>query len=113
MAQNVYSVRLWSMNTASGGPTFTGPQVPAGFVWVVRDVRMVVANVPANNIAAAITLSSGGTLYIASSPAYGSVPGILYEWHGRAIVNTGENLVAHTSSPNWDMTVDGYQLSLP
>lgn len=113
MAQQVYSVRLWHMTTASGGPVFTGPAVPSGYVWVVRDVRMVVANVPANNIAQTLTLSSGGSLYIASSPPYSAVPGIIYEWHGRAIVATGENLVANSSSPNWVMTVDGYQLSLP
>lgn len=113
MAQSVYTIRMWHLTSTAGGGTFTGPQVPAGFVWVVRDVRMVVPSISANNLAQAITISAGGSLYICSSPSFSSVPGILYEWHGRAVVQPGEFLVATTQSPNWVATVDGYQLALP
>lgn len=113
MAQQVYTIRMWDLtSTAQPGP-FVGPQVPQGFVWVVRDVRMLNIAQPATAVAAPILLTSGGTLRIAASPTYSSMPGILYHWQGRAVAAPGEFLTAITTSPNWNMVVDGYQLSTP
>jgi hypothetical protein len=58
-------------------------------------------------------LSIGGTMPIFSTPTYSSILGLVYEWHGRAIVNAGELLEAASQHIGWAMTVDGYQLSTP
>lgn len=113
MAQQVYSVRLWISNSSLGGTVFTGPQVPAGFVWVVRDVRMLNTATSANSLASPMLVTAGGNANIAASPTYSSVPGVLYQWQGRAVVQAAEFLFVHTSSSNWQWAVDGYQLSLP
>jgi hypothetical protein len=112
MAAPVHSVRLWSVVEAPLDFPSIGPQVPAGFVWVVRDVRMI--NVTLGEaILNAVTLliDNGATIY--QTPNGCTIGQQMYGWQGRAIVQPGEQLQLFLPDPGWTVAVDGYQLTLP
>lgn len=60
----------------------------------------------------ALVLSDIDGAPIAQSPANFSIVGELYEWQGRAVLPTNDQLMAATNSAGWTLVVDGYQLTV-
>lgn len=109
---NVYSVRLWAVLSTTGPGAVLGPVVPAGFTWVVRDVRATNASQEASILGNLVLLVHAGPTIFAT-PQFSTIGGLFYEWQGHAIVNAGEQLELVVSEPGWTLDVDGYQLTLP
>jgi hypothetical protein len=112
MANQVFSVRLWQVLNSTTTGAVLGPVVPAGFRWVVRDVRAINGTLEGSLLFVAQLLIHGGNT-IFSTPANMTLGGLMYDWQGRAIVNTGEQLELSLGDPGWTVAVDGYQLTLP
>lgn len=111
MPRPLYSSRLWFYQFLASNGTAFGPTVPAGFTWVVRDVRMVNTQPQTGlHVGALVLLSSAGPK-ITATPTFFSVTGELYHWEGRGMVPAGESLQLVTDSNGWEAVVDGYQLS--
>lgn len=113
MALNVYSQRLWSAGPFAAPGTQAGPAVPAGFTWVVRDVRWQnTSNFTGYRVSPAILETATG-IVLAATGTFTSIVGQLYEWQGRSILRAGEQLQFTSQSSSWKLVVDGYQLTGP
>lgn len=108
----VYSVVLWAY-PPGGALLFaqSGP-VPAGFVWVVRDIDLIYTDIAysytdgfeftADDHSPLWTLPDGGY------PANTSV-----HWRGRQVLEAGDHLNCSGTLQKLSFRVSGYQLSLP
>lgn len=112
MAQQVYSKRLWSILNATTIGATLGPIVPAGFVWVVRDIRAINLQQDGTVLFEFQVLVHNGPIIFAT-PLYSTIGGLMYSWEGRAVVNAGEQLELSIATSGWDVVVDGYELSTP
>lgn len=101
----VYSVRFCAIEGLDGSAAFT---VPEGFVWVLRDLDAWYVGFLSNTIH--LTGSAGQAIWGnafagAEQPQYAS-------WRGRQVLNTGESFGVNSAQAT-DITVSGYQLTLP
>lgn len=112
---NVYSTRLYyGANLAAG--SFTTSAIPAGFVFVVRDIRAqnrggsgVVAQTALNGVRVAASVG----VQIWRTPASYAVTNFQYSTEGRFVMLAGETLTITTGEAGWDVAISGFQLSTP
>ena len=110
MTRVVYSQRLFAVQALTSTPGIVGPVVPAGVIWVLRDLDIVVeAGTSGNNMA--VLNQVGGLLVFLSVGT--ATPGPNYAWRGRQIYAQGEQIGFHVFSGTWDIAASGYQLTLP
>jgi fermentation-respiration switch protein FrsA (DUF1100 family) len=101
--RNVYSKRLLSSHGGAGD----SQSPPAGTVWLVRGLTAFNASAILPETAQLILSSSSITLWqVTMAPETVETPAL------RVVVNAGETLQI-VSGADIDMTVSGYQLSLP
>lgn len=104
MTQSVYSFRIALQKNSNA---WTSADVPAGVLWVARDISGVYE----------------GTLGVTATFAIGNV-GIFefdfaplstgpFHWEGRQVLYTGEHMDLSTSGDGIDFAISGYQLFLP
>ena len=113
MAQSVYTQRLWLLPSSTSTGNIQGPGPDTGFRWVVRDVRAVNTSATAGVLVRPLVLFGPQGAPIWSTPSYGTITGVLYRQELRGIVDFPDQLVAQAPTQNWNLVVDGYQLSLP
>lgn len=110
MARVVYSQRFFAGAAASPvGPV--GPVVPAGFVWVVRDVDAVVRS--SGTAQMELLGQVAGQILVLWSYPQSPVPDNNFTWRGRQVFAEGERVGINVLSGNWDVGISGYQLTLP
>lgn len=109
----VYSTRIWQ-TTLTVTTAVTGPVCPAGFVWVIREVIVFPRKFSEyEGFAGGFLLSVTGGFNIAGWQGWDSRMRKMHRWEGRTVVNTGQGLFAITGTFPTDLTVSGYQLTLP
>lgn len=112
---NVYSVRQFTGHNLAATNT-PSAAVPAGTVWVVRDI--IVYNHQAVSYGAYealqglfVALNSGGVIY--RTPALRTLANTVYTAEIRCVMAAGTNLVVTTIEAGWDCTISGFQLTTP
>lgn len=110
MARDVYSLRIFAHASLTSGAGTVGPTVPAGLVYVVRDIDVVRSTTGASEQLDFFN-PLGGVLW-------NVVPGVLDagangHWRGRQIFSEGEQVGVRAFSGTWAVMVSGYQLTLP
>lgn len=110
MARDVYSLRIFATASLTAASGTVGPHVPAGFIYVLRDIDVVeisgsgtgVMQVQAQTLGVLWVFQRGSTL----ASAYGS-------WRGRQVYAEGEQVGFTVGSGTWSIAASGYQLTLP
>lgn len=107
----LYSEKLWSEPTMPGG-AYTSPVVPAGFVWIVREVE-VFGQGDLNWRTAGFTLTSidGAPIFAISYP-FAEIDRF-YHLTTRQVLDAGDQLVMVTGEYGWSWRISGYALSTP
>lgn len=107
---NVYSIRLWASGFASG--IITGPTVPAGFVWVVRNVTIRTGSPPyqLNGLVEFYTTSNLPICGWSQKELEGAS---WYTWDGHQVLEPGEQLKVQANGAGAAWMMSGYQLTLP
>lgn len=112
---SVYSRRLFSAPSSTGGPT-TVFTAPAGFTTVVKCITIVWGDVAVSGLDAWVQLLDGTKLvrrtltFPGSDPAY--IGGSLL-WYGHMAMDADDTLSVQTASGTADFAASGYALSLP
>lgn len=110
MARDVYSLRIYAAADLLASTGEVGPVVPAGFVYVVRDID-VRENLATAGAYIFVKNPVGGILWIHQVDA--TVNGSVGQWRGRQVYAEGEQVGFQVSSGDWAVTCSGYQLTLP
>lgn len=110
MTRDVYSVRLAAGGglTPATGPI--GPIVPAGVVWVVRDVDVVESS-GLRPAGFEMYNQELGLLFFVLMTT--STPSANFSWRGRQVYAEGEQIRIQATQGTWDFAISGYQLTLP
>jgi hypothetical protein len=105
----VYSKRLVQQEALSGTVNTT---VPPGVLWIVRDIDYLVITI-AGSVQVVVGITAPGP--VQSAIDYFVTSSIeARQWRGRQVLNAGDELsVAVTGSGSSDVTISGYELSLP
>lgn len=109
MPAPVYSIRIFSGHIdASVG--VEGPVVPAGLVYVVRDIDVVQAS---SNVGDefAVFNPTGGFMWLYKLTSANL--GLPIQWRGRQIYGPGERVAIQPFVGTFDAMISGYQLTLP
>lgn len=106
----VYSIRIFGDASLVSSAGVVGPIVPDGLVYVLRDVDAVniSATVPASM---EIRSQAEGVLWFPQRNA--STDPINWQWRGRQVYNTGEQVGFVVLNGTWSIAASGYQLTLP
>ena len=108
----VYSTQLAEVVGLGLGPTELGV-VPAGNVWVVRHATATYAANTATPLGG-FTLQTGTNVALWVVGPLGVATVRPYDYSGRHVLVAGEGLYfVSDDSPNWEIIVSGYQLTLP
>lgn len=110
----VYTTLLLG-GTFSTGSGVLEAEVPAGYVWDVRDIE-IICNGDANVSYAGVTVQHDGSLYglVVVTQAIPFIGGDKYQWEGRALVPSGALLsCASLGVVEYNASITGYQLTLP
>ena len=111
----LFSVPLLRLTAAYaiGSPYFS-PEVPTGYVWVVRDIAGLGGSLPDDEIAVAIDEGDGSLVYFyAWSDADSSAFNNTFHWKGRQVLDAGERLRVDVDGGGIWLAASGYQLSTP
>lgn len=108
-----YSVLLWDLlpGYPIPGPQVS-PSVPAGMVWVVREVTAT--NIAGSNLGYGIVrlVLNVGATPIFATPTNGTVIGRDYQLrNARHVMNVGETMHTNLTDQNWTLRVSGFQLT--
>lgn len=108
--RTVYSLRIFATGGLSPGAGLVGPIVPAGLVYVVRDIDVVETSGTNGTILEFQGQTLGPLTYFERTAADGLGRG---SWRGRQIYNEGEQVGFKALSGTWSISCSGYQLTLP
>lgn len=109
MTPPVYSLRIFSGDISPASGT-VGPLVPAGLIYVLRDIDVVYRS------------STAGDSMVVFNPTLGLLvayeydpppPVSVYQWRGRQVYNVGERVGFRSFGGTWSVCASGYMLSLP
>jgi hypothetical protein len=110
VARDVYSLRIFSQGGLIPASGVVGPLVPAGLVYVVRDMD-IVRRTTGSTDELVIYNQTLGLLVNVNAGMLDT--GQNYRWRGRQIYNEGEQFGVQSIVGTWDVAVSGYQLTLP
>jgi hypothetical protein len=102
----LYSTRLMA---SEGAADALFEEVPAGFIWVVRDIVLTFDG--ADSADGYQVGVQGKAPILLGQVAGGNVE--QFHWTGRQVMEAGETLAFTASTLNWYILVSGYQLSTP
>jgi hypothetical protein len=103
----VYSLRIYSGSPSSSG---SGPVVPTGLLYILRDIDAVCESPSGTNVLY-VTIGSGLFLwYITCDP---TVNPRWQGWRGRQVCYEGESVLFTAQSGVWAVNASGYQLTPP
>lgn len=110
MAAPVYSLRIFATGSLSPGAGTVGPIVPAGLVYIVRDIDAFDDTAGSADSLIVFNQLSGVLVNFVGpgSAALGN-----WQWRGRQVYNEGEQVALRSFGGSWAVAVSGYQLSLP
>lgn len=111
MASHVYSRLLWEENPGHGG-LFTSDPVPAGYVWVIKDIVALASSIEQEILAGLQFFDQAGVLVWGVAYPF-AVPGRLEHYWGMQVLESGDQLEASTPDLTWSWRVSGYVLTLP
>jgi hypothetical protein len=103
----VYSLRIYSGTPSPSGSTVV---VPAGLLYVIRDIDAVLESGSGTCVIYAQMGASAVFWYATSDPA---TQPRWQSWRGRQVAYTGENITFVGASGTWGLNVSGYQLTPP
>lgn len=106
----VYSLRIAAFGTLTPATGKVGPTVPAGLVYIVRDIDAVDTTI-ATGDELAVYGPIGEYLLIARQGH--ELTGFNYSWRGRQVYGPGEQIAFQSIAGSWDIACSGYQLTLP
>lgn len=109
-AQPVYSLRIFAHASLINAAGTVGPIVPAGFVYVVRDITVVRDSAGATDNLIIFNQVTGVMLNIVVASLD---PGGGFQWSGRQVYAAGEQVGFHAFVGTWGIACSGYQLTLP
>lgn len=104
MSWPVYTKRLGAFSAETSGLVTLGT-VPAGKVWIVRDVD---ATLTGGSIGQMETIVAGVAVF---SVFIATSEGETFPWRGRQPLTAGETLEAYITSGTWDLLAAGYELN--
>jgi hypothetical protein len=112
LALPVYSVPLWLLPAGwPSGSTPQSPVVPAGFVWVVREVSAYYGGGSLGGGAPPASLLVTSEV-VWTTPIRSAVAGQAYVSSDlRHVMNAADFMLFSTSSSSWALRVSGYQLT--
>jgi hypothetical protein len=107
---SVYSTQFFAGSLPNGGSS--GPLVvPAGQLWIVRDISGVLDG---PTFANQLGVRAAGVYFYGFVINPGTTPPVAFHWEGRTVVSSGETLqVDNAGSAFIDVIVSGYVLALP
>lgn len=103
---NVYSTQFLAVAGASSGRVYV---VPAGEVWVLRDITMFQGSQAVTPIARVLG-PAGACLYYAAGTLLASTA---YHEECRVVLEPGDSLSLEVDDGDCDCVLSGYVLSLP
>lgn len=106
MPARVYSRNFVALATSTVGATVV---VPAGGLYIVRDIDVVDASGSANSFV--FEGSSSQVIWFQTYTPGG--PTSSFEWRGRQVIEAGDSFRVFSGGGPWHMTVSGYSLTLP
>lgn len=112
MALPAYSTLLWELKPPYGLGNIAGPVVPAGRVWIVRQVTATVPTnaAPGSGVLGLVFLADSQPLW--RTPVNGTLGGEIYEATDvRFVIGAGSQLKAFSNGAEWFLRVSGYDLS--
>lgn len=107
---NVYSVKIWQEGFVTG--VITGPTVPAGYVWVVRNITVRTGATPIAETGL-VEFWVAGVFPIAGWSQDELRGAQWVSWDGHQVLNPGEQITCQANSPGAAWMMSGYQLTLP
>lgn len=111
---NVHSVTMFSGGPNMSTGTTTSAAVPAGFVWVIKEILALNQRTGANFNLRGIQVQAPATLAVIFNLSIGQVvPFIMYRQECRVVLQPGQTLAVVTQEANWSCVISGYQLTLP
>lgn len=110
MARDVYSIRIFAHASLTSAGGTEGPVVPAGLVYVLRDIDIV--ELSGSGTAAFQVLNPlAGVLWVYQRAS--TLDSAYAGWRGRQVYGPGEQVGFEAASGTWSVMASGYQLTLP
>lgn len=110
MAGTVYSLRIFASGGLSPGAGTVGPVVPAGLVYILRDIDAF-CSTAASGDNFVVFSQVGGVLWDLLLPT--TPEGTGFQWRGRQVYAAGEQVGFRSFQGTWAVAASGYQLTLP
>lgn len=114
MASTIYTQTLWQHGPTTGGGSVLGPGVPAGFLWVIRDVVLVSPGTSGTIVSTPAATLYVNTIPVAATPTQGTLQGSVFRYEDlRQVVSVADTWGFTGPAAGWQLRVGGYQLSAP
>lgn len=110
MSRNVYSLRIFATGGLDVAAGTVGPIVPAGLIYVVRDID-IVDETGAGTDEMVVYGPTGGHVLVLRQGH--EIVGFNYAWRGRQVYAEGERVGFQSIAGTWSVSCSGYQLTLP
>lgn len=92
--------------------TSTSSNVPAGYLWVVRNIDCVIAGVFGESSGGKVTVADSSGCLIWQVSGYGFTENSHAQWEGRQVLVAGDHLVVVTTTPGASVRISGYALTV-
>jgi hypothetical protein len=110
VARPLYSLRIFATGGLTPAAGIVGPTVPAGLIYVLRDIDVVEISSNASAIVQAYG-PTGGVLWVYERAA--SLNSAYSSWRGRQVFDEGEQVGFSSQVGTWAIAASGYQLTKP
>lgn len=107
----VYSQLLWQAAGLSPG-TYSSDVVPDGFVWVVRDLVVIIDATDSLLLQGFFIVDTAGVPRWTWPRPYVRA-NVDYHWSGHQVLETGDQLTMTSADDSTSWAMSGYQLTLP
>lgn len=110
MSVPVYSVMLWSLAQATAATGKSGPTVPDGEVYILRDIDAWSSTGAAGDFFVLYGAAGVAIQLLAIGDGHSSHS---TQWRGRQVYAPGEQLAVQVGTGTWNIQMSGYRLTLP